>query len=342
MTSPEPVAYLFYGEDEPRLREHLEAFLGELGDPEMISLNTTRLSGESAQLGDIQTASGTLPFLSDVRLTLVENLTETNNGRALLDHLPGVLADVPEWSRLVFVEVGLQTSGPAGSPAERKRKSVRQQALRKLISLIENDPRGRVFAFDAPRDFVSWITDRAVSHGAAIEPDAARELAARLGGDLSLADVELEKLATYAGGERPITVEDVHLLTPYSPEANIFQMVDALGQRNGQMALRLLRHLLDEGDEPLRIFGMIVRQYRLLIQMREHLDEGGSVNSAPQALGIHSFVARKMAQQSRRYGMATLERIYRFLLEIDLEIKSGRVEPELALEMLVTRLAGRG
>jgi DNA polymerase-3 subunit delta len=343
MSSPTPVVYVFHGQDEPQLRERLAAFCAEVHDSdESADLNTARLAGESVQLGEIEMAVGTLPFLAEHRLTLVENLTESNNSRALLEGLPDLFAGMPDWSRLVFVETGLYSPEGDASQTGRKRVSSRRQMLKKLVNLVEDDPRGKVEAFEPPQDMALWLVARAARHGSEIEREAAALLAERIGSNLTLADVELTKLATYAGGARPIQAADVELLTPYSPEANIFHMVDALSQRDGPRALGLLRRLLDDGDEPLRIFGMIVRQYRLLIQMREYLDEGGPLNGASQALDMHKYVAQKMAGQARRYNLPTLEKIYRHLLEVDEGIKTGQQGPDLALETLVTELAGRG
>jgi DNA polymerase-3 subunit delta len=339
MASPDAVAYVFYGEDEPTLKERLAAFCaGLFADPSTADLNTTRLEGQTIQPGDIESAAGTLPFLAGARLVLVENLTESGSGRDLIEKLPELFPSLPDSARLIFVETGLQ-GHPQDSPAEQKRKAARRSALKKLINAVENDPRGKVMAFTAPRDVRRWIADRAAQHGAQIEPGAARVLAERIGDNLTLVNVELAKLATYTNGQRPITADDVERLTPYSPEASIFKMVDALAQRDGRVALNLFQRLIDEGDEPLRILGMIARQYRLLIQMREYLDGGRPAGSAAAALGVRDFVASKLAGQARQYSLDQLERIYRHLLQVDLSIKTGKMEPKLALEAFIGRLA---
>ncbi len=343
MTSPPPVTTLFYGQDEPALRDRLAEFCAQVTEPATAALNTIHFDGRTAELTEIQAAAATLPFLAEARLVLVDSLTEANAGKGLLDALPETIAGLPDWARLVLIESGI------GLPAPRHEASPRQKALKKLISVVENDPRGRVIAFDFPQSLRDWLVNRAAAHGAQIESPAAQLLAQRIGEDLTLADSELAKLAAFTNCERPIQAEDVKLLTPYTPEASIFEMVDAMGQRDGQRALRLLRQLLESGDEPLRVFGMIVRQYRMLIQMREYLDRGGRPHQAWQVLGLNEFVARKIAEQARHYSLRLLERIYRRLLETDLAMKGGmetpwhidRLDPALALEDLIARLSTR-
>ncbi len=350
MKSPTPVTYVFHGTDEPTLREALAAFSIEAVDAAMVDLNTTRIDGTSSDIGEIQSAASTAPFLSETRLVIVENVTEANASRIQIDDLAPLIAHLPDWARLVFVERGLSELSQDTDSA-RRRKVSRKTALKKLINMVEGDPRGKVFAFDVPRDMHHWMSQRAELYGATIEARASQLLAERVGEDLLLADSEIAKLSTYTNGERAIAAEDVELLTSFTPEANIFHMVDALALREGERAMLLLRQLLDAGDEPLRLFGMIVRQYRLLIQMREHLDDGGTPNSAMQAMGIKDFVARKLAGQARHYSMDQLERIYRYLLEMDISMKGGiggdpaddatidRLDPAFALEEFVAKLS---
>jgi DNA polymerase-3 subunit delta len=158
---------------------------------------------------------------------------------------------------------------------------------------------------------------------------------------LRAADNELVKLAAYVGVGKVITEHEVALLTPYVAQADVFDMVDALGQRDGPKTTRLLHNLLRD-SEPLQLFAMIIRQFRLLIQTREFLDSGVGVRDLPKYLEVPGFVAEKLARQARNFeSLAELERIYRYLLDTDVAIKTGRLEAELALDLLVAGLAAR-
>lgn len=338
MSSPQPVVYVFYGQDEPTLRDKLSEFCRQYSTDLSTDMNVARFDGRSARLAEIANAASTLPFLADVRLVLVEDITDSADAKETIDEIGLLIKRLPDWARLVFVETGLQATGQ-DSEAATRRKTGRRQLVTKLVKLVEDDPRGRALSFDAPKNVARWIVQRAGEMSIAIEHDAASLLAERIGDDLILANTEIEKLATYAGWQRAISREDVVLLTPYLPEANIFSLVDALGQRNGRTALDLLKKLLDEGDEPLRIFGMIVRQYRLLLQMREQIEMGASVSQAAHVLGLKDYPAKLIHTQAQRYSLDLLERVYRLLLETDLAIKTGIQEPSLALDVLIARLA---
>ena len=105
----------------------------------------------------------------------------------------------------------------------------------------------------------------------------------------------------------------------------------------GKKAQAMLHQLLDEQDT-FSIFGMVVRQFRLLLQAREIIDNGGNVQ---QALKQHPFVAKKLTAQARHFSISTLEAIYRRLIVIDEGAKTGKAALDLSLDMLVMELAGK-
>ncbi len=324
MSPPNPTFYVLHGTDEFTRRAAVQAMRAQMGDPSMAELNTTVLDGKQASASDVLASARSMPFLSDKRLVIVEGMLTWLNrkgagksGKADLDQLAEGLATLPDWARVVFVEPDtLSDKHP-------------------ILKLAKTEPGGYHKNFDPPRNPVRWIMNQARDeYGAEIEPQAAAALAAVIGQDLRAADSEIAKLAVYVNGERPINEADVALLTPYVAEADVFQMVDALGRRDGATASRLLHRLLDQ-DDPLRLFGMVVRQFRLLILAREYLNEGGSPTQIGKAIGVHPYVGEKLVGQVRAFSLDQLEVIYRFLLETDAGVKTGKVDGVLALDLLI-------
>jgi len=114
-------------------------------------------------------------------------------------------------------------------------------------------------------------------------------------------------------------------------------MVDALGNRNGRVAFAMLHRLLSHQDA-LSIFGMVVRQFRFLLQSREILDNGGGEADVVRLLKLHPYVARKFVAQAQRFTLPDLEAIYHRLLNIDIAAKSGQMDGELSLDLLIADL----
>jgi DNA polymerase-3 subunit delta len=326
--------YLFHGEDEFSRSETLAEFKEKMGDPGLAELNTTVFDGSKVTLGELQHACSSVPFMADRRLVIVEGLLtrleSKGEERALsawqkeyLEGLIQYLQRLPETTRLVFVED----------------KSISQSNLVHRLALA--DERGHVKEFKPPqgRELNRWIEERVRKKGGQISPAAVEELAAFVGNDLRLLDQEIEKLIAYVDLVRPISEDDVRLLVSYVREANIFEMVDALGQRDSQQAAKLLHQLLDEGEHPLALLGMIVRQFRTMIQVKELNAQGLSQQDIAARLGLHRFVVKKAVRQAMNFSMEQLEVIYRKLLETDVAIKTGQMDEVLALDMLVVGLS---
>lgn len=115
-------------------------------------------------------------------------------------------------------------------------------------------------------------------------------------------------------------------------------MVDALGQRKTRQATIVLHRLFDLGEHPLGLMAMIVRQFRLLIEVKELVDAGKRPGDIARDLRQAPFVVDKLTRQARPFTMPQLERIYHQLLDLDVAIKSGETDAEIGLDAFVAGL----
>jgi len=317
--------FIFHGKDEFTQAETLSQLKSGLGDPAMVDLNTTLFDGRAVRLGELMQVCNTIPFMAKKRLVIVENLLDHLGGKgrekeldALLEYLP----QLPTTTRLVLVE----------------RKTL--SSKNRFIKLAQSSSMGYEKNFQVPQrgGLERWIVKRVEDHGGAIHPHAAALLATDVGENLRLLEMEITKLLTFCNFSRPIQPADVELLTPFAAQADIFALVDAIGQRRGQTAVTLLRRKLEAGDEPLYLLAMIVRQIRLLIQVKEKSEQGYRSDEIARQAKIHPYVTGKLVRQAQNFALTRLEAIHRQLLEIDVAIKTGRIDPAVALDLLVVEL----
>ena len=313
--------YLLHGENDLRREEALSALVQETGlTADLRDLNLETLSGP-IQVGDLRRACDPIPFLGDARVVIVRNGLGKLTGdaaRAVGTYFP----ELPPTTHLFFVE-------------KRKvsQRSIVYKALDKVDASIQR------FNLPSDRDLPGWIVNRTRKRGGRIDRRAAAQLARNIGPKLRILDQEIQKLMLYVGEDGVIMPEDVQVMVPYIQAADvIFQMVDAVGQRNPQNATLYLHRLLDAGEHPLGIFGMVVRQFRLLMQVRWMLEHGHSEREIIARLGLHPYVAQKIRAQARRFTLRQLRQAYRILMESDLSIKKGRIPPESALDLLMAQL----
>ena len=313
--------YIFHGDDSHSQRAHLAKLTAKLGDPGLLDLNTTRFEGY-VSFRDLCQACDAMPFLAPVRLVIVEGLlSHPKTDKDYLKSLEAYLPHMPNSARLVFLE-----------PKTLSDKNA-------LIKLADKADNGYVKQFLLPQDreLEKWIQKSTAEKGGQIAPRAVNMLATNIGSNLALLDNELEKLILYKG-DAEITPADVELLSPYLAEASIFDLVDALGNRNEKKAAMLLQKKFTEGIDPFYLFSMFIRQFRLLIQVKEAAEDGSRPPAISKQLKMHSFVAGKLYQQSQQFSLPQLEQIYRHLLDVDVQVKTGRNDLTTALNLFVAVL----
>lgn len=335
--------YIFHGDDAFSIGETVRGLRQRLIDADpMAELNYAELEGRVLAPADLRTAVDTLPFLGDRRVVVVHGLLtrcnprggEAEGRKGLADAIIGLLPAMPPTTRLVLVDGALHANNPVLRWAAQWRAA---QPVPDAAAVIR--------AFEPPKldRLPQWLTTRAQHRGGAIAPPAAAALADALARDgevdLRQADNELEKLLTYAGG-RPVTAADVADLVTSVTLESIFRWVDALGERDGPQAATLLHRFLANDEPPLRLLALIVRQFRLLLHTRALMDAGVPAGEMPGRVGVPPFVARKLTGQARRFTPRFLEAALRRLIEIDTQIKTGRLDGVLALDLFVAGVCG--
>ena len=319
-----PNLYFLFGNDEFAITRKLKEFESDFTDPTSAEMNTARLDGRSVDENDLNNAVNAMPFLAKRRLVLLENPSSKYNNPSARKKFLGFIEKTPETTRLVMYE--------SVEPKEAEKHWLVKWAEK-------NKERIQTRAFMLPRlkEMTGWIVNETKNQGGQIEPRAAEMLKEMVGVDTRQAGMEIAKLLAYVNWARSITAQDVEAVCIVTSEQSVFDFVDALANGNGKSAQHLLHRLLETEDE-FSLWGMVIRQFRLLIQAREILDGRGNQNDVARALGVHPFVAEKTTQQAARFSIEVLENIYHRLLRIDEGVKTSQVTLDLALDSLVVEL----
>jgi DNA polymerase-3 subunit delta len=327
-----PEIYLFDGDDEFAITESITKISSRLGDANIAEMNTTRLDGRSFSLSQLKDAVATVPFLASKRLVILSHPTCCLKDKTDQEEFINYLSTEKPTSKLVLVEYDFLTS-------ERDRKDGRLNWLERWAT--SPDQSKRVYLRHHPQPsgglMVKWIQDHVKTMGGQITPQAAISLANQIGNDTRLVTQEITKLLTYVNFTRPVDTDDVEQLTPFTAKIGDFELVNALRDKDQRKAQALLHRSLLE-DDPLRIFQSIVYQIRVLIIAREILDEQGTINDFPKSLKISFYPAKLALESATRYTREFLETIYHRLLDLDEAIKTGRMDADLAIELLVIEL----
>ena len=325
--SPDPHIFVLIGNDEFAIRKRAAKFDSIFKDPTSAGMNTSRLDARNTSENELNTAIGSMPFLASQRLVVLEAPSKKYTGQDGHKRFGAFLETVPPSTLLVLLDV----------VDDIKEREIASHWLVKWAAKHAEIARSESFLLPRQREMPGWIMSEAKRQGGQMEPQAAARLAEMVGEDPRQAAQEITKLLTYVNFAHAIGIEDVEAVSVSSASGDVFALVDALGSQNGRLAQKLLRQLLDERDA-FELSGLVVRQFRLLLQAREVMDEGGSLQDVTSALGQHPFVAEKIFNQARRFTLPALKAIYRHLLEMDEAAKTGVMNLDLSMETFVVEL----
>ena len=321
--------YVFCGR-EAFLRRDAAARLKKKLLPEGLEdFNCQTLTAPS--VSEIVAAAETLPMMGERRLVFVQDfapLSDEKKGRGqsaesaadeaerLLDYLPRV----PETACLVFL---------AGETIDRRKK------LGKAMAALPG-----FLSFDTPdeAEIVRFLARRAAQLRVTIDQAAAERLVFLSGRDLETLACEMKKLSAYAGGSGRISAADVDALATRTPEARVFDMVDAAVAGRAGEAFRQLSTLLAAGETRLGILALIARQLRQMLYAKDMLAAGRTQKETADALGVKPFVAGKLAQRTARLRTERLREALSACTEAEYGVKSGAVREEAALDGVILRL----
>jgi len=311
-----------YGADSYRstqkLKELKQKFVAKV---DKSAVNLIEVDGEKISLNDFNKAIATRSFLAAKRMVVVKNILKQNKKMqtdilALLKK--GDYRDEQDENVIVLWETGVDKRG----------------ALFKYLAGAKFSQEFNVLQGVA---LIKWVQQKVTKLGLTISQANAVLLAQRSDGNLWALVNEIKRLAAGCQGQeiRAVDIEQSYLV---KTDDNIFNLTDAVGGGNKKLALKLIDEQLESGENGIYLLSMLVRQFRILIQIRAELNQGsGNYKQIATKLNLHPFVIQKALPQASRYDLSQLKKIYEYLLRADIQLKRG-VAPAVVLETLVMEL----
>ncbi|NPA06153.1 MAG: DNA polymerase III subunit delta [Chloroflexi bacterium] len=326
---PPPRVYIFHGDDAvgraryiAQLRRRLEAL-----SPGVAALNYQRLTPEQHTLEDLHRAVLASPFLAPRRLVHAVDPLAWAKTPARKATFLRILEDVPQSTALVLEIRELLPSARGRRTAHWLLTWARQHADRVYVR-----------ALPAPKDaatMLRWIQWLAQQEGGAIEPTAAQALVEAVGTDTALAWQEMQKLLLYADAQgRAIQLDDVRALVVGHVPPQVFPWLDQLASGQRSEALRTLPHLLRQED-PKALWNLLLRHARLLLVLREAMDDGADLAAVAAQWRVPSFALAKYQTQARRYTLDQLRMLHRQFFLTEARWRQFEITPEEAVEAVV-------
>ena len=291
---------LFHGKDSYRIKEKIDEFVKAYKEKNKNYFGLNYLNGKEITLFDLKEEMLSYSMFSEKKLIIVNNLLSNQKNKE--DFLSQIDLFKKSENILILVE--------------------ENEVLGKII-----DDFDKVNKFDllSGLKLKDWIKKKVLSLESEIEEEAINKIVEYIGGDLWQINNELMKLSSYS---KKITSDNVSKMVRPKNEINIFDTLDAVAQKNKKKAISLLRIHVDKGDSPIFLLSMIASQIRNII----------SVKNGTVVKQMNPFVYKKSVSQAKNFTMEDLKKIYSRILELDFEIKMGKINPDISLDVLISEI----
>ncbi|WP_265443453.1 DNA polymerase III subunit delta [Acetivibrio straminisolvens] len=317
--------YLFYGEEEYLKKFYLGKIEEIILRDDRTGLNKVVIEGKT-EASKIVEACETMPFFAERKLVVVKKSELFNSKRSNSskenknDELVEYLQNIPDYICLVFYEEDI----------DKRLKIV--GAVKKYGLMVE-------FPFQKPHELVKWAVKVFGSYGKTIDVSTASYLIDICEDGMAEILNEINKVVLYLGERQKVTVEDIKKVCTKSIKSRIFDLIDAIAERKLDLALKLLNDMIILKEPLPKILFMIAKQLKQLLELKLLFSKGMDEKEVCSKMGLNPYAIKKMIRQSKCFSLEKLKSAVQEALDLDLSIKTGKINDRTAVEILICNLA---
>ena len=160
----------------------------------------------------------------------------------------------------------------------------------------------------------------------------------RVGNNLEVLNQEIEKIKTYKDSDLNISEDDIKNLTSKNIDTDFFNLIENIVIKNKEKALESYFEIIKYGEEPIKIIVVLANKFRLIYQALNLYKKGYSSKDISTILGSNYYAIKKCLENSRNYDNKTLLNCILKLANLDIDIKSGKIDKNLGLELFIMTL----
>lgn len=314
------MTYVFYGTEEYLIKQEILK-IKEKYKIDDISINTYDL--ENSSIEEIIDDASTVSLFSDNKMILCDNayiFTGTTN-KKLPEQNSKLLEEYLEHENpdtiLIFTIIKDKLD-------ERK----------KVVKLLKQ--KKQMKEFNKPGSLDDFVKKEFESYQ--IGKKEITLLLDRVGDNLNILHQEIQKIKLYKDTDLVITEDDIIELTHKNVDTDIFNLIENIVKKNKDSALESYKEMIQLGEEPIKIIIMLANQFRLMYQARNLYKKGYSEKDISSLLGVHPYRIKLAITKGNQFRDETLLSYLTQLSELDMNIKNGKINKELGLELFILNL----
>lgn len=344
-----------YGQNTFRSRQKLnelkDKFIREV-DPSGYSLVV--LDGKTADIEQVNEKIMPGSLLTKKRMIIIEDIF-LNKNIAIFNEINDLLSKTKQLDDNIVIFrdsiISTDKKGNVVMSDNLGRDKLLLSKPKKLFQFLSNQKYAQEFKPFSNIETANWVKKQVEARSGNISYQAIQTLISLIGNDLWFLNNEIDKLINYKTGVEPrlipparggksteISIEDVRQSTRNIFDENIFALTDALSVKNKASALKLLEDKLDAGLADSYLINMTIRQFKILLSVRQSLDSGQSSRMMISVLKLHPFIVQKAINQVSRFSLQALKDILNELVNIDFKMKTGKGDARTMLNLFILKI----
>ncbi len=320
--------YYLYG-DEKMLVAHYTKLLVEKTAGKQPDDFNYHVFTDAFSVNEFEAAAQMVPFTSDHNVVVVKDIDFSNFSSdecsKILDIVDKVAGDTV--MILTFptkTDDGKESSGKARD-TKLKNIAVKRGTVVEFKKLTASSVKTKI---------ISWASKRSV----VLSPQNADLIVEYCGTDLNRLRSELEKLCAFTGEGGEITRDAIEGLVTRDLESRVFDLSNAVINRRGAEAFRVLDRLLYNREEELMIVSVLASSYVNIYRARIAIKSGARTTELKKWFKYSDAQLRYAERDSRSTTTAALRKSINAIAETDMAMKSTRTSKRLLLELLIEKL----
>jgi len=309
------VNYLLYGSEQFLVDQEIRKVIEKY---KIDSISITKYDLIDDSLKSIIEDCSTISLFDDKKVIIVNNATIFNRGKT--DDYIGMFEAYLENSNpnTILVLVNPNTT------VDSTKKTTKLVKERGVIKELNNNN--------------IYDTVKSLCGEYKIDKEAIQLLIDRVGHNLAIIDSELSKLKIYKIEDKRIKVDDVRELTSLTIDTDIFKFIDHIIGRNKDAAMVIYEEMMKQGEEPVKIIALLASKFRLMYQATELTRSGYSQQDISSTLGVHIYPVKLAISAGLKYDSTLLLEYMKELSDLDIKIKTGKINPILGLELFILKV----
>ncbi len=308
--------YFFHGAEEYLIQQYVDDLVSAALSEVDRDFNLTVLYARETDGATLINTAAAFPMMAERRVVVAKEVHELQEqGRALL--LKYILKPSPTTCLVL-------TSSESSKAAEFIKKVSAAAFTLEAKPLYENQ-------------VGPWLEAFVKKRGLSITREAAMLLQSEAGSSLRQLVNEIDKVELRLQGRRPIEVADVEAVVGRSRQFTVFELRDAVAERNLKKALRILKRLLDYGERPIGLLAALSAHFAALAKAKE-MDRRTPPEEMARILRTAPFFCEKYLRQAALYSSEQLATVFELLMQADQQLKSSYLKPEMVLQLLIVEI----